>query len=393
MKIIEIKTTEHVNEFLQLPVRLYKNDYHWIRPLNKDIEEVFDIEKNKFFRHGECIRWILVNEKQETIGRVAAFINRKTMKSKNATGQELAVGGMGFFECIEDEKAGFLLFDTCKNWLQKKEINVIEGPINFGERDNWWGLLVDGFDIDPNYKMPYTKQYYPSFFENYGFQVYFNQLTFARKVQAPLTEKYKEKADRIAKNPNYSFERLNQKNIEKYTEDFRIIYNKAWVKHKGVNEMSSLQAKSIMKQLKPIIDPDIIYFAYYEKEPIGFFLNIPEVNQYFRFMNGKLDLWGKVKFMYHKMIGTNKKMVGRAFGIVPEHQGKGLEAAIVMFGRKIVQEEIKGRYIDYEMNWIGDFNPKMVHIAESIGSKAKTHVTYRKMLDDSLIFERCPIIE
>ena len=68
--------------------------------------------------------------------------------------------------------------------------------------------------------------------------------TFARKVNEPLSEKYKEKADRIAKNPKYTFERLRPKNIEKYTEDFRIIYNKAWVKHKGVNEMSSSSVRS-----------------------------------------------------------------------------------------------------------------------------------------------------
>ncbi len=393
MKIIEIKEAKHIQEFIKFPVQLYKGDVHWIRPLDNDVEEVFDADKNKYFRHGECTRFILVDDQNKTIGRVAVFINRKTIKSKNSQGQDLRVGGMGFFECIDNKEAAFLLFDTCKNWLEERDINTMEGPINFGERDNWWGLLVDGFDIDPNYKMPYTKAYYQNLFEEYGFQVYFKQLTFARKVLAPLSDKYKEKADRIAKNPNYSFERLNQKNLEKYTEDFRTIYNKAWVKHKGVNEMSSLQAKTIMKQLKPIIDPDIIYFAYYEKEPIGFFLNLPEVNQYFKFMNGKLDWLGKAKFMYHKLIGTNKKMVGRAFGIVPDHQGKGLEAAIVMFGRKIVQEEIKGRYIDYEMNWIGDFNPKMVNIAGTIGDIAKTHITYRKMLDDSLVFERCPDIE
>lgn len=393
MKIIEIKDTKHIQEFIKFPVQLYKGDTHWIRPLDNDVEEVFDTKKNKFFRHGECTRFILVDDQNKTIGRVAAFINRKTVKSKNSQGQDLRVGGMGFFECIDNKEAATLLFNTCKEWLEEREINTMEGPINFGERDNWWGLLVDGFDIDPNYKMPYTKPYYQTLFEEYGFQVYFKQLTFARKVQAPLTKQYKEKADRIAKNPSYSFERLKQKNLEKYTEDFRTIYNKAWVKHKGVNEMSSLQAKSIMKQLKPIIDPDIIYFAYYDNEPIGFFLNLPEVNQYFKFLNGKLDWIGKAKFMYHKLIGTNKKMVGRAFGIVPEHQGKGLEAAIVMFGRKIVQEEIKGRYIDYEMNWIGDFNPKMVHIAETIGDVAKTHITYRKMLDDSLVFERCADID
>ncbi len=30
-------------------------------------------------------------------------------------------------------------------------MEAMDGPINFGDRDRWWGLLIDGFDRDPNY--------------------------------------------------------------------------------------------------------------------------------------------------------------------------------------------------------------------------------------------------
>ena len=56
MKIIEVTTSKHIREFLLLPVRLYKNEPHWMRPLDKDIENVFDKIKNKTFRHGACTR-------------------------------------------------------------------------------------------------------------------------------------------------------------------------------------------------------------------------------------------------------------------------------------------------------------------------------------------------
>jgi len=183
------------------------------------------------------------------------------------------------------------------------------------------------------------------------------------------------------------------KQIEKFTEDFRTIYNKAWVKHAGVKGMTSLQAKSIMKQMKPILDPKIIYFAYHNDEPIAFFFNLIEVNQIIKHLGGKLNLIGKLKFLYHKKLRTVKKMVGRGFGVVPEFQGKGIEAAIVEFCRRMVQGEIRGRYIDYEMNWIGDFNPTMVKVAGEIGDIAKTHHTYRKIFDKDITFERCPIIK
>ena len=190
MKIIEVQSPKDVTEFLQLPVRLYKNEPHWIRPIDKDVEDVFHAETNKFFRHGECTRWIIQDSEGITIGRVAAFINNKTRKEKNSEGQQLEVGGMGFFESIEDKKIAFQLFDIAKNWLTKRGINTMEGPINFGERDNWWGLLTEGHEIDPNYKMPWTFPYYQKYFEDYGFQVYFKQLTFGRLVNAPLKPQY-----------------------------------------------------------------------------------------------------------------------------------------------------------------------------------------------------------
>ncbi len=300
---------------------------------------------------------------------------------------------MGFFECVENKDVAFKLFDTAKAWLLDRDINTMEGPINFGERDNWWGLLTEGHEIDPNYKMPWTFPYYQKFFEDYGFQVYFKQLTFGRKVNAPLKPQYLEQAERLFADPKFEFKKLNMKKLEQFTEDFRTIYNKAWVKHAGVKGMTSLQAKSIMKQMKPILDPDIVYFAYYDNEPIAFFLNLPEVNQIFRFLNGKLDWLGKLKFLYHKFARTNKKMVGRGFGIVPEFQSRGVVAGIVEYCRRVVQDEIRGRYIDYEMNWIGDFNPKMVKVAATIGEVVKTHTTYRKMLDKELVFERCKVID
>jgi hypothetical protein len=386
MKVIEVTNSATAKEFLMLPVRLYKNEKHWIRPLDKDINGIFDPKVNKYFRHGSCVRWILVNEKNETIGRVAAFINNKTAKST-----DYVTGGIGFFECIENKEAANILFDTGKEWLAERGMEAMDGPVNFGERDKWWGLLVDGF-IDPNYSMPYNFPYYKKFFEDYGFKVYFEQYTYHRTVEAPLPEKFAEKADRIARDPKYTFESIKKNALEKYAEDFRFIYNKAWVKHSGVREMPKAQAMSIMKQMKPVLDEDLVWFAYYDKEPVAFFIMIPELNQIFRHLNGKLDAIGKLKFLYHKWRGTCKKMFGVAFGVIPEFQGKGLEGAIVVAAGKRIQP--RQRYTDFEMNWIGSFNPKMIRICESVGSKVvKTHYTYRYIFDRTKEFRPAPVIE
>src|SRR5436190_20183286 len=143
MKLAEVTNQQEALDFLRLPVRLYANESRWIRPLDVDIENVFDPEKNKTFRQGECIRWILVNDAGETIGRVAAFVNKKTVTK----GNDQPTGGMGFFECINDQSAPFMLFDACKNWLASKGMEAMDGPVNFGSRDRWGGLLIEGFGL------------------------------------------------------------------------------------------------------------------------------------------------------------------------------------------------------------------------------------------------------
>ena len=381
MNIIEVNSKKDKKDFIQIACSIYKNEKNWIRPLDKDINSVFDPKTNKAFRKGDVKRWILKNN-NETIGRIAAFYSSTNNKEK------LRVGGCGFFECIDDEEAAKMLFDTAKNWLEKNGYNSMDGPINFGERDKWWGCLVEGFDIDPNYLQNYGKAYYQKLFENYGFQLLFRQLTFLKKVRTPLSEKLSLKAERALRDPNYNFKTLEKRNIQKYIRDFTKIYNDAWSKYPGVSKLELSQAKLLFAQLKPILDEKILWFAYHNNDPVGFFISIPEMNQIFKHVNGKLDLFGKLKTFYHLKIKKScKKMVGLVFGIVPKHQGKGVDGALIMASRETIQEKLA--YEDLELNWIPDFNKSMIRVAEQVQVKlGKIHHTYRYNFDRSIPVER-----
>src|SRR5205823_1272700 len=111
-------------------------------------------------------------------------------------------GGIGFFECIDDEAAAHFMFDHCREWLRARGMEAMDGPINFGERLAWWGLVVEGFH-PPLYQMNYNLPYYQRLFEGYGFQVYFNQICFAREVAPRLPEKFYERHDALSKDPDY----------------------------------------------------------------------------------------------------------------------------------------------------------------------------------------------
>lgn len=388
MQIKEVITERDKKEFLHLPVRLYRNSPMWIRPLDADVEGVFDSEKNKTYHHGECIRWILLNDAGETIGRVAAFINQKTVSK----GNDQPTGGMGFFECIDDKQAAFLLFDQCKNWLTQRGMEAMDGPINFGNRDRWWGLLLEGFDREPNYQCNYNFSYYQNFFEAYGFQVYFYQLTFGRPIQGPLDARLYEKAALVEKDSNYRFGYVKKSEWDTLPGKIREVYNRAWAKRGEIPELTELQAKHLVKQMRPIMDEKLLWFGYYKDEPIAFFLSLPEVNQIFKYVNGKMDWLGKIKFVWHTFRKTNKKAFGILFGLVPEHQGKGVDGAIIENFRIFAQNGGVS-YTDYEMNWIGDFNPKMIRVVEQINAPVvKRHATYRKLFDETKPFKRMPII-
>jgi len=386
MKVTIVTNLRDEKEFIEVPIKIYKNDKNWIRPLDKDIKAVFDFNKNKAYRNGEAIRW-LIKKNNITLGRIAAFYNKK-----KSTQNKLFVGGCGFFECINNQKVANILFDTAKKWLKEKGCQSMDGPINFGERDKWWGCLIKGFNIDPNYLQNYGKDYYKNLFENYGFKILFKQFTFLKKIKTPVSDRLAYKAKLALKNPNYNFRMLEKRKINNYILDFMKIYNEAWAKYPGVNALKLPQAESIFKQLEPIIDEKILWFAYDKKEPIGFFICIPEMNQIFKHVNGKLDIIGKIKTFYHLKIKKScKKIVGLIFGIVPKHQGKGVDGALIMASSDTIQRQLS--YIDIELNWIPDFNKAMLRVASQVQDTSdikpgKIHHTYRYNFDKSIPVKR-----
>ncbi|MFM7858852.1 MAG: hypothetical protein ACKO96_44735 [Flammeovirgaceae bacterium] len=389
MRMQEIVSQADKREFLEFPLSIYQKFPAWIRPLNQDVESVFDPAKNKTFKHGECTRWVLKNDSNVTIGRIAAFVNQKNAWK----GNDQATGGIGFFECTENRDAAFFMFDHCKQWLQQRGMEAMDGPINFGSRDRWWGLLVDGFEREPNYQCNYNPPYYQEFFQAYGFKEYFKQLTYARKTLEPLSPKLAHKAEIISQDPNYQFRYLQQQEIPKLGEYIREVYNKAWANRAENPELTAQQAALIVKQMKPILDNKLLFFGFYKGTPVGFFLSLPEINQIFRYVNGNLNWWGKIKFVYYRWRKINTKAFGILFGVVPEHQGKGVDGAMIEAARQLWQGDYK-RYEDYEMNWIGDFNPKMINVVEQVGGfVSKTHITYRKLFDETKPFKRHPILK
>ena len=381
MKIIEVKDAKEISEFHKLPFKIYKNDPNWIPHLKQDIEKIFDRKKNKLWQNGSAKRWLLIDN-DEVIGRIGAWVNGKSKEHP---------AGCGFFECIDNQKAAFELFDVAKDFILSKGGIQMDGPTNFGENHQYWGLITENFNEPPYYLQNYNPQYYVNFFENYGFKIYYKQEIFYRDLSVPLQEKFKDRADLLRADPKFHVTHMDPSRYMDYAEEFRKVYNDAWAnRQSGFSEMSSTQAKAIFKGLKPVVDPSLVYFAYYDDEPIGMYLQLPEVNQIFRRVNGNLNILGKLKFLYHKFMKTTTRCFGMVFGIAPEFQGKGVEG--ILFKYMEDTTVARGDYKDLIITWIGDFNPKMIAIVEGLGAyKIREMATYRYLFDRNAEFKRKPI--
>lgn len=385
----EVSTKALRKEFLDLPKKMYKDNRNWVCPLDNDINGVFDRTKNAKFAGGDAIRWILRDGEGRTAGRIAAFYNLE-----QAALEQQPTGGCGFFECVDDQQAADMLFDAAREWLREKGMEAMDGPVNFGDRESWWGLLVDGFEFQPLYANPYNPPYYIRLFENYGFQNYFNQYTYNRKLDSgALSESVYQRVKRLEEMPGYRFEHIRLRDLPQVAENFRMIYNKAWANHSGVKPMDREQAMKLMNSMKPIIDERLIYFAYFNDEPIGFFIMVPDLNRVIGRFNGNLNLINKIRLWV--MLKTTHKadrIFAIIFGVTPEFHGKGVESGIIREFERNVEKGLP--YKSLELAWVGDFNPIMMRMIESYvcASKHKTHVTYRYLFDRTKEFKRAPRI-
>ncbi len=389
MQLVEVTNSETARDFIKVNVLINQSNPNYIRPLDKDVNAVFDPKKNKTFRFGTAKRWLLKTSDGELIGRIAAFTNKKYRNK----GDDVPVGGIGFFECINDQSAADLLFDVAKHWLMQQGMQAMDGPINFGERDRWWGLLVDGFQ-PPVYCLNFNPPYYKDLFQAYGFQVFFNQFCFGMNPKQQLSDKIFERHAALAKDPDFSARYMDKRDMEKYVQDFTKAYNEAWAGHGGLKQLDVKVVRKMFQQMKPVMDEKINWFAYYNERPIAIFINLPDLNQWFKYLNGKFDLLHKLKFLWIKKTKPCKKFIGLIFGIVPEFQGKGVDAYIIVEAAKVVQSPAVD-YTDYEMQWIGDFNPKMLNVAENFGEtfKSRTLTTYRYLFDRTKEFKRHPMLQ
>lgn len=382
MQLIEINDKRGVRLFHEVPRTVYEGDPVWVRALRMEVENTFNPEKNSSFNHGSAIRWVLADDQGKLVGRVAAFINH----AKN-NGVEVPTGGLGFFECINNQDYADILFDACRDWLKEQGAQGMDGSINFGENMVNWGVLVEGF-IPQAYGMQYNKPYYGQLFENYGFQDYFQQFSYHKDLSQPFPERIVKFARFLETRPGYKFEHFSIRNQKKYIDDLISVLNATWSEYmEDFIPIERDEMEALFNSAKALIEEEFIWFAYKDGQPIGVVVSLPDFNQILKHFNGRIRLIHVPKLLYLKKKKTITRFRVLLAAIIPEYQNSGAIAAL--FLQMIKALDNKPQYTEMELSWVGDYNKRMIKIYEQIGGvQMKKHLTYRYLFDPNIPFER-----
>ncbi|NLB25279.1 MAG: GNAT family N-acetyltransferase [Bacteroidales bacterium] len=387
MEVIEVAGKKMVKEFHNVPERIYKGDPNYIPFLRPMIENTFNPLKNSKFENGDAKRWVL-KDGDKYIGRIAAFYD-----SDYSSVFEQPTGCFGFFECVDNKEAAFMLLDAARDWLKENGMEAMDGPVNFGENFFFWGLLADGFN-PMTFGMQYNPPYYQKLLEEYGCKTFYEQFSYSRDITNPdLPDRFWKIAAWVAKKPDYTYEHFTFKNKDKYIRDFVKIHELAWSGHSNYKPASIEQLEEMIRQAKMILEEEFIWYVYHKGNPVAFYMMIPDINQIIsKLRSGNMNLVNIVKFLYYKKRNVISRCRVIVLGVVPQFQKLGIESGIFYKLRQVMLK--RPWYNDMEMSWVGDFNPGMNALFKSFGAhRTLTHLTLRYLFDRKKEFVRAQIIK
>lgn len=371
----KVRNAGDVDIFHELPFRIYKDYPEWAPPFRFEIENVFDPQKNDFFLKGECERF-LVYQQGHAVARFALMNTPERDKVLNPT-----MGGIGFIEMVEDQDLADSIIDFSKEWHAERGYGAMRGPINFGENDTYWGLLVENFKEPPIYGMFYHPPYYKELLEATGAQKLDDHWSYKRRFDQSLPERMVKITDRIERRPGVELRPIEMNHIYRDAEYIRRIYNDAWSDqaiHERQEEFTPLTRETVetmIKKLKPVMIPESILLAFVDGEPASFIVCVPDLNEISRETRGRLKWWHYPKLLWFKRRAKHLRTL--VFGTRPKYRKMGLEA--LTFIRGIEYTYHAAPALEYlEGAWVSEKNWLMQRSLEALGCyHHKTHRTYK----------------
>lgn len=382
-KSYDLRSVSDFKHFHAVLDEVYRGNKQYVYPLRGDIEGILS-DKNKACDGTNLRMWVVLEDEKRPVGRIAAFVDKERNEEL-----DLPVGGIGFFESINDDQVAELLFTAAEDWLREQGMQAVDGPINFGERDKFWGLLTRGW-YRPIYQETYNPPYYQRMFEERGYKAHEQCLTMRGVVAEFPGERLAGLAGRVREKYGLYTRQINKGNLAQSAEDFAHAYNSAFNHWPYFKPLTGEDILPTFQQMKPIMDPHLTCLAYNsDDEPIGLAGLIPDINCFMTGVNGKLDWKGLPRFLWRlKFQKQPRNCKGVAFGIVDKFQRMGVYPLMVdaMFQSGNRHTSRTYRYVD--MATIRGHNDVMVKTCEKMNTSIhRVHIAYRKALAEGVTWE------
>jgi len=369
LEIVKVETTKEKKQFIKLPWKIYQNMPLWVPPLISERLRFLDTKINPFFIDAEVVLYLLLSDKMEVIGRIAAIKNDLHNEYHNEQ-----AGFFGMFECIEDQEAADLLFDTAYEWCKSRGLNKIIGPMNLSTNHEC-GLLVEGYDDPPVMGITYNPSYYEKLFRGWGLEKTKDLISLHLKISnvPPFLLKISEK---ILKRGRFTLRPLDMNDFDNELEIFWDVYNSAWSRNWGFVPLTRKEFIFLANDLKHIIQPGICMMVEVKGEPVAFSLAVPNINETLKKLNGRLFPIGFIKFFLNK----NKAEIYRVMtlGVKKEYINRGIDTVLYA---ELYKSFIKNKIKHCDISWVLEDNIAMMKPMLRVGALPyKKHRIYERAI-------------
>ncbi len=368
MRIEEVSGRDGVRRFLEVARALYPPSSPWVAPLDRERQSFFDRRKNAFFEHGTIDLLLAVDTRGRDVGRIAVVENPRYNEF-----QGTSLGFFGFFEAPEDpEVSSALLTEACRRVAALGHPRIL-GPVN-PSTNHECGLLVEGFDSPPVLQMPYNHDYYDGLLRGAGFVGVQDLISFRYPVQGPFPPRLLRARELLTRRNSVQLRPLNMKAFDSELDLVKEIYNAAWSKNFGFVPLTDGEIDGLARDLRPILDPELCWFAEVGGEVAGVCLLLLDYNQLLRPLRGRLFPFGWLRLL------TGKRKIDRARGMVmgvhPRYRKMGIDYA---FYHEAVRTLQRRRIEELDISWVLSHNTALREAIERMGAHAyKTHRLYEK---------------
>ena len=369
LRIVIADTRSDLQRCFRFARTIYRKDPNWVQPILADRLDKVDPSRNPFWRTAERRLWMALRD-DEVVGTIAAIHDRKSNEVLHRS-----TGTFGFFECLDDPRAAVLLVDTASAWLSARGLTTMRGPYN-PAGDDEPGILVEGFGTLPAIMEAHSPPYYAPLLESAGMRKY--QDMFARLFVRPAGNHpfLQDAPPRLRRAIEIAGKRdrgvvIRTLDPRRWDEDIRTacrLFNRALAYLPDHVPVSEEEFLALAAGLKPILDIDLALLAEIDGKPAGFGLMLPDANQALRHVDGRLDLVGILRFLWHRR--SIDRASFKIMMVAPEYQDRFVEVLII---QRLCETLWRKGYQEVDLSLTGDENWKSNRIQERTG----THV-YRR---------------